>query len=334
MSILGVDTLVYRVPDLPEAARFFDDFGLRRADGQASHATFRLPDGSQLQLCLAGDPALPTGSRVEGFGVQEVVWGVASAQELARLAARVRRRYEVEERDGEVRFLTAFGVPMALRVFEKRAVVSAPDALNAPGHVRRLNQHRRWRRRALPKMIAHVVFAVPDYEAAADDMIDLLEFRLSDTQRGFGKYLRASGSISHHNLLLLNANAPIPGMDGMLRFHHANFSVEDVDELMVGANYMHRKGWAPSILGLGRHRIDSALFYYLPCPAGGEAEYGADGDFVDDAWVPREWPEPLFGYAQFVHNLPDFLQDAPEWRFDYVLDAPDPAEAESADAGR
>jgi hypothetical protein len=56
------------------------------------------------------------------------------------------------------------------------------------------------------------------------------------------------------------------------------------------------------------------LFYYLPCPAGGEAEYGADADYVDDAWVPRDWIEPLFGYAHFVHNLPPFLMRNPEWK--------------------
>jgi hypothetical protein len=119
-------------------------------------------------------------------------------------------------------------------------------------------------------------------------------------------------------LLLFNASAPIPGMDGRLRFRHANFGVEDIDEIMLGANYMTRRGWEPSHLGLGRHRIDSALFYYLPCPAGGEAEYGADADYVDNAWVPRDWIDPLFGFAHFVHNLPDFLAKTPDWQVSYL----------------
>lgn len=318
MGIIGIDTLVYKVFDLDAARRFFVDFGLPLADSEPERARFRLPDGSQVFLCNEGDPMLPANGRVNGYGVQKVIWGVDSQAELDRLVSRVEARLPVAVDDGCATFVTTSGIPMALRLFDKRPVVSAPDPLNAPGHVRRLNQHRRWRLRAIPKMVAHVVFAVPDYDRAAEEMMELLEFRLSDTQRGFGKYLRASGAINHHNLLLLNANAPIPDMDGVLRFHHANFAVEDIDEIMVGANYMQRNGWAPSVLGLGRHRIDSALFYYLPCPAGGEAEYGADGDYVDDGWVAREWPEPLFGYAQFVHNLPDFLHDSPEWRFEYI----------------
>ena len=88
--------------------------------------------------------------------------------------------------------------------------------------------------------------------------------------------------------------------------------------MMVGANYMTRHGWAPSQQGLGRHRIDSALFYYMPSPAGGEAEYGADADYLDDSWVPREFIEPLFAYSHFVHNLPPFLAKNPEWKFTYL----------------
>ena len=159
-------------------------------------------------------------------------------------------------------------------------------------------------------------------------MRDRLGFRLSDSQAGFGKYLRAPASISHHDILLLNANAPLPGNNGTLQFDHTNFSVEDIDEIMVGANYMTRKGWSPSHLGLGRHRIDSALFYYLPCPAGGEAEYGADADAVDDSWIPRHWSNPMFGYAHFVSNLPPFLLDEPSWDFHYITEGDAPLDAD------
>ena len=207
---------------------------------------------------------------------------------------------------------------MALRVFQGHPVVYAPDPVNAPGLINRLNQHRKWRERARPKVINHVVWAIPDYEAGYKFMRDTLNFRLSDHQRGFGMYLRADGSCNHHNLFLINANAPFPGLDGTLRFHHTNFGVEDIDEIMTGANYMTRKGWDPSHLGLGRHRIDSALFYYLPCPAGGEAEYGTDSDYLDDNWVPRDWINPLSAFATFTHNLPPFLAQAPDWNFSYI----------------
>lgn len=321
MAIIGVERLVYAVDDLDRSARFFEDFGLRREAVSADRADFSLPEGSRVVLMPQGHAALPAGSRVSGPGVHEVVWGVDSQTALDKLVEGLRADIELTTgEDGIVRFVAPFGVPMGLRVFAKTPVISAPDPVNAPGHVRRLNQHRKWRRQARPKVIQHVVFAVPDFDTAYRFMIDRLNFRLTDHQLGFGMYLRADGAHNHHNFLLLNAKAPLPDMDGTLKFHHANFGVEDIDEIMIGANNMVRRGWEESHLGLGRHRIDSALFYYLPCPAGGEAEYGADSDYVDDNWVPREWDHPLFAYAHHVHNLPPFLQQEPVWHFNYMTD--------------
>lgn len=124
----------------------------------------------------------------------------ASREALARSANQFPL---TRDADGTVHFVPDFGVVMGLRTFAKKAVVSPPDRLNAPGYVRRLSQHRKWRQRARPKVIGHVVFALSDYEAGARFMLEMLNFRLSDVQRGFGMYLRADGSNNHHNFLLL-----------------------------------------------------------------------------------------------------------------------------------
>lgn len=318
MAIIGIERLVYGVDDIEKSARFFRDFGLRELEEEGDAVHFELANGARVVLLPLGHPALPQGGRVVGQGVQEVVWGVDSPAALDRLCARVEQVVPVR-RDGEfARFVTPFGVPMALRAWTPRAVVCAPDPANAPGRVERLNRPRRWRFQAVPRLITHVVFAVPDYDSVYQFMVDILNFRLTDRQVGFGNYLRADGTNNHHNILLLNANAPFPGVDGNLRFHHANFALEDLDEIMIAVNNMARKGWEPSDQGLGRHRVDSALFYYFPCPAGGEAEFGADSDYVDDNWVPREWTNPLFAYAHFVHDLPPFLMREPSWNFRYI----------------
>jgi catechol 2,3-dioxygenase-like lactoylglutathione lyase family enzyme len=318
MAIIGIERLIYGVDDLEASIRFFEDFGLVREKGAAA-ATFLLPEGSRIVVHPLGHPSLPKSSLITGPGVQEIIWGVDSAEALETLIDGFGGDFPVSrDEDGVARFLPDFGVPMGLRLFAKTPVVCAPDPLNAPGYVNRLNQHRKWRLRARPRLIAHVVFAVPGFDTAYKFMIDKLNFRLTDSQRDFGMYLRADGAINHHNFLLLNANAPLPDMDGTLKFHHANFGVEDIDEIMIGANHMVRRGWEASHFGLGRHRVDSALFYYLPCPAGGEAEYGADSDYVDDSWVPRDWDHPLFAYAHHVHNLPPFLREEPVWNFNYL----------------
>ena len=74
-------------------------------------------------------------------------------------------------------------------------------------------------------------------------------------------------------------------------------------------NNMQRRGWS-SKLGLGRHRISSTIYFYIENPAGGEAEYSADTDCLDDNWQPRIW-EPLFGNQHWVADLPAFLATPP-----------------------
>jgi catechol 2,3-dioxygenase-like lactoylglutathione lyase family enzyme len=319
MAINGIETLIYAVDDVAESTRFFIDFGLNCVEQTDDSSHFILPEGSHVRIVPIGAPSLPTKTQIEGTGVHEVIWGVDTQEALDNLIADLSEDHALTiDKDGTAHFLSEVGVPMGLRLFNKKPVVSKPAPLNAPGYVGRLNHHRRWRLRAYPKVIAHVVFAIPNFESAHLFLTERLNFKLSDLQRNFGMYLRADGTNNHHTILLLNANVPIPGMDGKLRFHHANFGVEDIDEIMVGANHMLRCGWGKSHLGLGRHRLDSALFYYIPCPTGGEAEYGTDGDYLDDSWVPRDWTNPLFGYSHFVHNLPDFLMNEPTWDFKYI----------------
>lgn len=318
MSIIGIERLIYCVSDIARSVRFFQDFGLPLIEQDHTGARFQLAEGSSVEIRPRGHLE-NSGTQIVGDGVHEVVWGVDSAETLEVLVRRLGTDRAVERgEDGSAHFVTDFGVAMGLRVFSKVPVVNAPESANAAGNITRLNRPRRWRERAIPKVISHVVFSVPAYEEAYAFMRDRMGFQLSDDQVGFGMYLRCDGTNNHHNLLLLNANADLPDMDGQLRFHHANFGVEDIDELMTGANHMTRLGWEPSHLGLGRHRIDSALFYYLPCPAGGEAEYGTDSDYIDDSWVPRKWVEPLFGYAHFVHNLPPFLMEPPAWKIEFT----------------
>ncbi len=317
MAIIGIASLLYGVDDVAACTRFFDDFGLKPAASDKDGGDFSLADGSEVMVRALDDAAIPA-SGVNGIGVREVIWGVDTAENLSALCDRLSDVVELAKSDdGVVRFLTPCGLPMGLKVFNKKPNVSSPDPVNAPDRINRLNIHRRWRDRARPKAIGHVVFAVPNFWESFGFFEKYLDFRLSDYQRGFGVYARCDGSRHHHNIFFLNANAKLEGMDGKTRFHHANFSVEDIDEIMIGANHMTRCGWEKSHLGLGRHRVDSALFYYIPCPAGGEAEYGADGDAIDDDWVPREWINPLFGYLTFAHNVPPFLMEEQDWAVRY-----------------
>jgi hypothetical protein len=136
-------------------------------------------------------------------------------------------------------------------------------------------------------------------------------------QKGVAIYLRCEGANDHHNTVLNDAAIPMLNTGGKLSYGHVNFLVEDIDEIMVGKMYMERKGWPKSPIGLGRHRIGSGAFLYLPAPTGGEIEYGADIDVIDDTWIPHSW-NVTFGFMIFAHNVPPELEDSMKWEMDVI----------------
>lgn len=317
MAIIGIETILYGVNDVAESTRYFIDFGLPLLESSDTHAHFRLDEGSNVLIRHIDDPLVPKSALV-GIGVQEIIWGVDRQDSLDRLVKDLGTDREIRfDADGTAHCLTDDGLAIGFRLYRKNPVYCSPDPLNAPGNINRINTHRKWRLKARPKTVQHVVFQTPDYEAAWAFYRDRLGFRLSDWQQGSGIFARADGANDHHNIYFLNANLGLFGEDNKLRFDHVNYGVEDIDEIMVGSNYMQRQGWPKSAWGLGRHRIASSLFMYLECPAGGRAEYGADSDYLDDQWVPRLW-HPVFGGFSFLHNMPPFvLENTVPWEWQY-----------------
>lgn len=317
-GINGVETVVYGVEDVDECVRYFCDFGLPLIEHEeGKSALFELEEGCSVIIRPLAE-ARVAGQGLEGFGVQQVIWGVTCQKHFERAVKRLRKATDVMiDDDGTARFLDCDGIAMGLRVYPKKMIWGAPDPVNSYGNVQRINQQRKWRLKANPKTIQHVVYQVPDPEASWAWYRDNLDFRLSDVQEGFGIFARAPGTNDHHSIYWLKADLPFPGLDGKTRFNHVNYGVEDLDEVMVGANYMERRGWKKSVWGLGRHRIASSVFMYLPCPAGGDAEYGADSDVLDDSWIPRTW-NPRFGTMSFMHNLQPWIFDEAPWEVAYV----------------
>ena len=317
-GINGVETVIYGVEDVDLCVRYFVDFGLplvEHAAGQS--ATFELEEGSTVIIRPLAETIVP-GQKLVGSGVQRTIWGVPDQKQFDRVVAKLRKSTTIDiAEDGTAYFLDCDGIGAGIRVYNKKQIWGAPDPVNSYANINRINTHRKWRLKANPKTIQHVVFQVPDPQASWEWYRDNLDFRLSDVQEGFGVFARAPGTNDHHSMYWLKADLPFPGVDGKTRFNHVNYGVEDLDEVMVGANYMERKGWQKSIWGLGRHRIASSVFMYLPCPAGGDAEYGADSDVLDDSWVPRTW-NARFGTMSFMHNLQPWIFDEAPWEVAYA----------------
>ena len=262
-GINGVETVIYGVEDLDLCVRYFSDFGLPLAEHTNDEALFELEEGSSVIIRPLAGAAVP-GQKLVGYGVQQVIWGVPDRKVFDRVVTKLGKVTEIAiDADGTARFFDCDGIACGLRVYPKKTIWGAPDPVNSYGNINRRNTHRKWRLKARPKTIQHVVFQVPDPQASWEWYRDNLDFRLSDIQQGFGIFSRAPGASDHHNIYWLRADLPFPGLDGQTRFNHVNYGVEDLDEVMVGANYMERRGWQKSVWGLGRHRIASSVFYPL-----------------------------------------------------------------------
>ncbi|MDF2120255.1 VOC family protein [Roseiarcaceae bacterium H3SJ34-1] len=301
MAIVGVQSAIFGVDDLAACEKFFADFGLVVASRSADEIDYELTEGSHVVLRRSGDASLPK-VFANGPGIRRVIWGVDTKEGLEAIETDLGRdRPVTRDADGTIYCEDDAGLPIGFRVFVRNRLVSDEEFTNVPGLTRRWNRHRKWFSRARPQLIHHVVFGFPQFDKAAAFYRNRLKFRVTDVARGRGIFLRADGRSDHHNIFWARTEKPT--------FMHISFGVENLDELLAGANNMQRQGWN-SKLGLGRHRISSTIYFYIENPAGGEAEYSADTDCLDDNWQPRIW-EPLFGNQHWVADLPAFLTVPP-----------------------
>lgn len=318
MPISGIAEVVYAVEDVGRCTTFFEDYGLTRLEAGADHALFEVISGQRLRLYALGDPRVPK-SALHGTGVHECIWAVPCEADFRALVDGLSRDHAVTvDSDGTAHFITSFGQAIGLRHFQMRPYASVTSPTNTPGVINRLGVPRKWPQRAIPKTISHIVWGLTDVNQAFDFYSQRLGFKLSDVQKGTALYVRGGLSTNHHNIALADADLKPWGFTGRFEFHHLNFGVTDVDEIMAGKNYLERRGWDTSGMGLGRHRISSELFFYMKSPAGGEVEYGADCDQLDEHWRPRLWGPPFAAFS-WVHNQPEWLRAMePDWDVTYA----------------
>src|SRR4030095_11843212 len=134
MAINGIETVLYGVEDVATSTRYFEDFGLPLFEKSDTHAHFQLDEGSNVILRAVSDSAIPR-SRIVVTGVHEPAGGVDAEASLESLVRSLGTDREVRrDTDGTAHCLDDDGLAIALRVFCKTPVVSAPDPCNSPGN--------------------------------------------------------------------------------------------------------------------------------------------------------------------------------------------------------
>ncbi|MFJ9541372.1 VOC family protein [Streptomyces sp. NPDC101225] len=281
MGIQRIESVTYGIDELDECVRFFNDFGLFLVERTEEHAVFETLTGQTVHLDTLPGPLLPPPVEA-GPTLREVVWGVDTPEELARLVAAVAKDREVRESaDGVHHAVDETGFGTGLTLARPKTVPVTPRPANALGSVNRWNAALAPVERVRPLRMCHVALNIPKpgKDKAVTFYTDLLGFRPTDVVEPMGVFMQAPGDDDQHTMLLCHR----PDKAGI---NHVAYEVPGFDDVVEGGNHMIDKGWREA-RRLGRHTIGSNVFRFLHAPCGGRVEYAADMDRVDDSYATR-----------------------------------------------
>ena len=292
MSVLGIDEITFGVEDLDLCQRFFIDWGLNLTSETTSERVFETLNGGRVVVRHKDDPSLPPAIEA-GSTLREVVWGVATDEDVARYADRLASKpgyFFDGERTG---CIDPNGIGVRLQKSVKRDVEIETVGHNSWNQRGRVNQPSPIYDKATPIEVGHVVFFVKDVHACEAFYRDTLGFVTSDRYPDKGAFMRCSEEGGHHDIFLLQPPEPRAGLN------HVAFTVRDIHEVFGGGMNISRLGWETE-LGPGRHPISSAFFWYFRNPAGALVEYYADEDELTAEWQPREFEPGPTVFAEWA----------------------------------
>lgn len=292
MSLMGIDAVVFGVPDMAEAKRFLEDWGVTQVSAAADKLVYRTLDGAEVIVRPIDAPDLPPAIEA-GKTVREVIWGAADQKALDETLARLKSLDSFKiGADGLARVTDPNGMSLAFRVTKRTPITVKPTMPNAPGSHNRVNQRSPIHDQARPINIGHVVLFANDFAAMRAFYTETLGFSISDEYPGHGVFMRCQKIGDHHNTFVLNR----PGKPGI---NHVAFTVTDIHELIGGGIAMAKKGWKTEI-GPGRHPISSAYFWYFENPLAAPLEYYADEDFCGEGWKPSTFERKPELFAEWA----------------------------------
>lgn len=267
-GVHSLDHFMLEVPDLAEAAAFYERFGLGVTSG-----------GNEFSVHAADGPHrwgrfMPGVRKSLGY----LSFG-AYAEDMPAFAHRLRQRNvrvlapppDAVDESG-IWFRDDDGALIEIRVAEKvspnakssvtnpsvaAGVAAMPLRSDAP-FVR-------------PRRLSHVLVFTSDVDRAVDFYRDILGLGLSDAAGDGIAFMHGIHGSDHHLVAFAKSDAT--------GFHHCSWDVASVNDVGLGAMQMashgHVAGW-----GLGRHVLGSNYFHYVRDPWGSYSEYSHDIDYV------------------------------------------------------
>jgi catechol 2,3-dioxygenase-like lactoylglutathione lyase family enzyme len=280
IAIHSVNRIVFTVPELNEAERFYQAFGL---DARRN--------GRQLDLYTHGHPhcwgsVYANGERKK---LAYVSYGIFK-EDLEPFRARIQHLglgcqshllsdgtgLWLHDPDGVATQLAA-----SPKVSPSQKSTGTTPQYGTPGA--RAAPRRSEVAQVRPRHLSHVLRFTPDVLRMVQFCTDVLGLRLSDKSRDVIAFLHSAHGSDHH--LVAFAKSEAPGL------HHTSWDVGSVDELGSGAEQMRMQGYSKG-WGIGRHVIGSNYFYYAQDPWGSFAEYSFDIEFIPASldWQPSDHP--------------------------------------------
>jgi catechol 2,3-dioxygenase-like lactoylglutathione lyase family enzyme len=291
MALHRLTRVVMGVPNVPETAAYYEEFGL---DPLGNNSFGTRDGGEQLKIVHA-----PTRRLVE-LGV-----GVDNDDDVAKVTAQMTRLGVPIHYNGSELYAQEpiSGFTARIHVAPRIAQEKTPTTpYNGPGRIDRWGRAPGTLReyRIKPRKLGHTVIGTVDLAATMRFFTEGIGFKVSDYIDDKGAFMRCS--VDHHNVLAMAS--PVNFL------HHTSWQVDDIDDVGRGAKAMLENNPERHIWGLGRHHAGSNFFWYLKDPAGNFSEYYSDMDCIpeDEIWKPE-----VFHGAQGLFNWgppppPSFLE--------------------------
>lgn len=271
-AVHSVDEFSVGVPDLDEAARFYESFGLDvRREGDAlglytmhhPHRWARLFGGAPRKKLLW----LSMGANADDLA--------ALRRQLARTGARETPPPAGASTDG-IWTLSPDGLPVQVRPAAKCSPSQpAPreyTAATGPGNPANGRAPARSKVcKVHPLYLSHILLFTGDVDQALVFFGDALGLNLSDRSGSVIAFMHSPHGSDHHLIALAKSDGP--------GLHHSSWCVPSIDALGLGMEQMTMAGYGDG-WGVGRHVLGSNYFRYVKDPWGSYVEYSYDIDFV------------------------------------------------------